>query len=92
MLADNIILIMDKIINSHLKYSKERGYEKTYCPSEVARHLFPNDWRNKMMLVRKVADTLVEKGEIVVLQKGIVQTKLPSCLKGPIRLRINIKS
>lgn len=79
----------DKTIiqQTHLQLAESRGLDKTYCPSEVARELFPDDWRDKMDLVRAVADELVKNGKLVVLQKGAIKTSLPSELKGPIRLR-----
>ena len=80
-------MLKDEIQISHLKFAEERGLEKTYCPSEVARELFPNNWRDKMDLIRNVADELVKSGELVVLQKGEIKKELPSKLKGPIRLR-----
>lgn len=73
---------------AHLKFSEQRGFEKTYCPSEVARELFPDDWRDKMDLVREVADNLVKEGKLIVLQKGEIKDELPSKLTGPIRLQI----
>lgn len=75
------------IHNSHLKFADKRGLEKTYCPSDVARELFPENWRNKMDLVREVADELVKSGHLLVLQKGVIKMELPSKLTGPIRLR-----
>ncbi|WP_010231595.1 DUF3253 domain-containing protein [Gillisia marina] len=72
---------------SHLKFANERASDKTYCPSEVARELFPNEWRDKMDLVRIVADDLVKSGHLLVLQKGEIKLELPSKLVGPIRLR-----
>lgn len=77
----------DKIKNAHLQFAAERGFEKTYCPSEVARELFPEEWRGKMDLVRDVADELVTAGKLQVLQGNVVGKDLPSKLKGPIRLR-----
>jgi len=79
--------LKDVIQISHLKFAEERGLEKTYCPSEVARELFKKDWRDNMDLVRKVADKLVKSGDLLVLQKGEIKSGLPSKLKGPIRLR-----
>ena len=75
------------IMASHLNFAENRDHGKTYCPSEVARELFPNDWRDKMDLVRSVADILVESGELLVLQKGEIKKGLPSKLMGPIRLQ-----
>lgn len=64
----------------------ERGREKTICPSEAARHYFPEDqWRDEMERTRAAARRLVARGEIEILQKG--QLADPSTAKGPIRLR-----
>ncbi len=73
---------------SLLKLADERGLEKTFCPSEVARQLFPNYWRDKMDEIRKEADILIKENKLVVMQKEIIQKDLPSKLKGPIRLRL----
>lgn len=77
----------EEIHNSHLKFAEERGLEKTFCPSEVARELYPENWREKMDLVREVADELVRIGKLSVLRKGQIKPELPSELVGPIRLR-----
>lgn len=77
----------EKIREAHLQFAESRGLEKTFCPSEVARALFPEGWRDKMELVRKIADHLVVENKLIVLQNGIVKSKLPSKLIGPIRLR-----
>lgn len=61
-----------------------RRSESTICPSEAARHLFPEDWRDRMATVREVAFRMAEDGEIVVRQKGAVVNGREA--KGPIRL------
>lgn len=76
-----------KIKILHLKFAKDRGHESTYCPSEVAREFAPNNWRDYMDEVRKVADTMVKDGILVTLQKGMIISEMPSEVKGPIRLR-----
>jgi hypothetical protein len=76
-----------EIRHLHLKLAEDRGREKTFCPSEVARLFAPTDWQIKMDEVRKLADALVESGNLVVLQKGKVIRQRPSETKGPIRLR-----
>ena len=58
----------------------------TVCPSEVARALAPNNWRPLMQAVREAAARLVEDGEIVVTQKGVVVDPLNA--HGPIRLSV----
>jgi len=65
----------------------DRGFDKTYCPSEVARAYAPEDWRSKMELVRQVADDLVAIGKLIVLQNGKRIDAKPTKAKGPIRLR-----
>ncbi|SFB71026.1 DUF3253 domain-containing protein [Kaistella jeonii] len=67
----------DRIKKLHLEFSEDRGLDKTYCPSEVARELFPDDWREKMDLVRKVADELLIEGKLIVLQKGLEKKNYP---------------
>ncbi|MBX7096952.1 MAG: DUF2256 and DUF3253 domain-containing protein [Myxococcaceae bacterium] len=54
------------------------------CPSEVARQLSPDGWRELMEPVREAARRLVAKGELVITQGGRVVD--PSTAKGPIRL------
>ena len=70
----------------HRQFADQRGTGKTYCPSEVARALAPEHWRDYMDTVREVADQLVANGELAVFQKGeLIQEKATEA-KGPIRL------
>ncbi len=80
--------LFSKIKESHVRFATLRGVDKTYCPSEVARQLFPEDWRNKMDAVRKVADTLVQSGQLITTQKNQKINCLPSEANGPIRLKL----
>jgi len=75
----------------HLEFADARGAEKTYCPSEVARHLFPKHWRDKMDDVRAVADDLFKKDILIISQFGKDLKTLPTKVKGHIRLRKNYK-
>ncbi|MEC5156283.1 DUF3253 domain-containing protein [Chryseobacterium sp. MP_3.2] len=77
----------ENIKNSHLKFAEERGSDKTYCPSEVARKLFPDNWREMMEMVREIGDELVREGQLEILQKGVVHERVSTGLKGPIRFR-----
>lgn len=77
----------EQIESKHIAYAQARGDDKTYCPSKVARDLYPNNWRDKMDAVRKVADDMFIKGELKVLQYGKEFNVLPSKMKGHIRLR-----
>lgn len=79
--------ICKSIEAKHREFAIQRGIEKTYCPSEVARTLFPENWREKMDAVRWVADELWKDGKLVVLQFGEILAIPPSEVKGHIRLR-----
>ena len=68
-----------------LQLVRDRGPEKTICPSEVARSLSADDWRSLMPQVLAVGLDLADSGAIVVTQKG--QIVDPQTAKGPIRYR-----
>ena len=59
----------EKITTSILSTAIHRGVEKSTCPSEIARLLFPKDWREHMKDVLDVAIDLHNKGSIVITQK-----------------------
>ena len=63
---------------------EKRGPSKTICPSEVARALRPENWREAMPAIRDVAAQLVDRGKIVATQRGR-EIEIGSA-KGPIRL------
>jgi hypothetical protein len=62
-----------------------RGAGKTICPSEAARRVRPDDWRELMEPARRAARRLVAVGRIEITQHG--QVVDPSTAKGPVRLR-----
>ena len=57
---------------------------KTICPSDVARALGGDDWRDAMQDVRDVARDMADVGEITVQQKG--ETVDITTARGPVRL------
>lgn len=57
----------------------------TICPSEAAREVGGEDWRDRMEPARRAARRLVAAGEVEVTQGGRVVD--PSTAKGPIRVR-----
>ncbi len=75
-------LISDTI----MKMATERGADKTICPSEVARTLFPADWRMHMDEVRQCAVDLQRTGQVSITQKG--EPVDAENIKGPIRIKI----
>ena len=62
-----------------------RGAGKTICPSEVARAVGGDGWRDQMEPVRRAARRLVAGGEVEITQAG--HRVDPSTAKGPIRIR-----
>jgi hypothetical protein len=75
-----------KIAETILSLAAQRGKDKTICPSEVGRKLFPNDWRSYMEEIRKIAFELRDAGKVVIMQKGNEVTG--SEVVGPIRIQI----
>ncbi|MGG6241156.1 DUF3253 domain-containing protein [Nodosilinea sp. AN01ver1] len=73
----------DKIRTTLLALVQQRRPDKTLCPSEVARALSAEQWRDLMPAVREVGIELAAQGQIVVTQKG--QVVDPRTAKGPIR-------
>lgn len=63
----------------------DRARGSTICPSEAARVVSPDGWRELMEPARAAARRLVETGEVQVTQGGRLVD--PSTAKGPIRIR-----
>ena len=59
--------------------------EGTACPSEAARLLDPEGWRERMTEVRETAARMADRGELDVTQGGAVVDV--SSARGPVRLR-----
>ena len=57
----------------------------TICPSDAAREVGDDDWRDLMEPARQAAQRLVEAGEVVITQGGRV-VDLASA-RGPVRIR-----
>lgn len=64
----------------------KRAGGATICPSEAARAIFPEAWRERMETARRAARRLVAAGRVEIVQQGRVVD--PSSAKGPIRLRL----
>jgi len=69
-----------------LSVAKQRGAEKSTCPSEIARMLFPDDWRNHMKDVVEAAVDLHHQNKVSITQKGLPISV--DHIKGPIRIKI----
>ena len=62
-----------------------RAVSATICPSEAARVVDPDGWRDLMEPARQAARRLVAAGDVEITQGGHVVD--PSTAKGPIRIR-----
>jgi hypothetical protein len=62
-----------------------RAASSTICPSDAARAVGDENWRDLMEPARRAARRLVEAGEVQITQGGSVVD--PSTAKGPIRIR-----
>jgi len=63
----------------------QRAATSTICPSDAARTVSPDGWRDLMEPARRAARRLVAAGEVDITQGG--QVVDPSTAKGPIRIR-----
>lgn len=62
-----------------------RATSATICPSDAARDVGGERWRDLMEPARRAAGRLVEAGEVVVTQRGRVVDL--GTARGPIRIR-----
>lgn len=65
----------------------QRGMHSSACPSEVARALSPDGWRELLPRVREVALTLQRQRRLDIAQGGVSVSNL-NTLRGPIRIRL----
>ena len=63
----------------------KRAATATICPSDAARAVSADGWRDLMEPARRAARRLVAAGEVEITQYGSVVD--PSTAKGPIRIR-----
>lgn len=78
--------LQSDIARKILSVATQRGAEKSTCPSEIARMLFPGDWRKHMNEVVDVAKDLHYHRQVVITQKG--EPVDVDHIKGPIRIKI----
>lgn len=62
-----------------------RDAGRTICPSEAARLVGGERWRDLMQPARAAAERLAAAGEVEITQRG--QAVDPSAARGPIRIR-----
>lgn len=62
-----------------------RSSDSSICPSDAARAIGGEEWRDLMEESRQAARRMVARGEVEITQGGHVVD--PSTAKGPIRIR-----
>jgi len=72
------MVFADDIRKTILKLAEERGSEKTFEPSDVARAIDQQNWHSLIDQVELVASTLIREGKIIAMQN-----------KGPVQFRKN---
>lgn len=69
-----------------LRMARERGPAKTICPSDAARAVGGDGWRDLMDDAREAARELARVGEVEITQKGEVLDP-DAAWRGPVRIR-----
>ena len=69
-----------------LELSRQRGPNKTICPSDAARAVSGENWRDLMDDARDIARELARRGGVEVTQKGAVLDP-DATWRGPVRIR-----
>ncbi|MDT5099368.1 MAG: hypothetical protein QOC76_3105 [Mycobacterium sp.] len=69
-----------------LDLTRERGPVKSICPSDAARAVGGDDWRDLMEQARDVARDLARTGDVEITQGGDVVDP-DATWRGPIRIR-----
>lgn len=83
--ADSVAL-RDRAAAAIRSLTRDRGADKTICPSEAARAIASPEWRPAMDQVRSVGRQLAAEGDIEVTQRG--RTVDPETATGAIRYRL----
>lgn len=78
--------VSEKLRSAILDMARERGPDKTICPSDAARAVGGEQWRDLMDDARDIARDLARKGDVEITQKGTVLDP-DATWRGPIRIR-----
>jgi hypothetical protein len=69
-----------------LTLARERGPDKTICPSDAARAVGGQQWRDLMDEAREEARELARCGQVEISQRGAVLDP-DTQWRGPVRIR-----
>jgi hypothetical protein len=80
--VDDVDRVLERTIDALLD---QRRAGTTICPSEAARAVRPDGWRELMPAARAAAGRLAATGEVEVTQRGEVVDVATA--RGPVRIR-----
>jgi hypothetical protein len=78
--------VKDELRTTILDLARQRAPDKTICPSDAARAVGGDDWRDLMDDARHAARDLARRGEVEITQRGEVLDP-DATWRGPIRIR-----
>jgi hypothetical protein len=82
--------VRQRLRNKILDLAYDRGPDKTICPSDAARAVGGDNWRDLMADARDAARELAREGAVVITQKG--EAVDPDAdWSGPIRIAISAR-
>jgi hypothetical protein len=79
--------VSDRLRDAILELARQRGPSSSICPSDAARAIGGEDWRDLMDDAREAARDLARQGDVEITQKGSVLDP-DATWRGPIRIRI----
>ncbi|MFG6402835.1 MULTISPECIES: DUF3253 domain-containing protein [unclassified Microbacterium] len=83
---DETLTAMDRDLEGAIRsLLAQRAATSTICPSDAARAVGGERWRDHMDAARAAADRLVSAGEVDITQGGKVVDR--ATVRGPIRIR-----
>ncbi len=77
---------MSELRDAILSMTAERGPTASICPSDAARAVGGEQWRELMEPAREAARELARQGRVDILQRGQVVDP-DAAWRGPIRIR-----
>lgn len=83
---DGVEDVARRLRETILALARERGPDKTICPSDAARAVDSQNWRDLMDQARDTARDLARSGDVEITQRGEVLDP-DATWRGPVRIR-----
>ena len=81
----------ERLERTILDLTGARGPDRSICPSDAARAVGGDDWRDLMARTRAVARDLARRGRVEVTSRGRVLSP-DDTWHGPVRIRVASRS